>query len=164
MEQLILQNRPTDRTHPNRIESLVGKSALLTLSYSLNMPLLNVFTYWLWLMFYIQNIFALTPWGLGTWNVTNPRDWALFGDFFKIFFIKPVFYLSWQPILLIIHYTSRAHVPLTTINFFFFHHQVHDALNAITMTPPWCYNRGTYMSFQSLNKGWTYMSFQTSKD
>ncbi len=24
----------------------------------------------------------LTLWGLGTWNFTRPRDWALFGDFF----------------------------------------------------------------------------------
>ncbi len=30
-----------------------------------------------------------------------------------IFFIKPVFYLPWYSILLIIHHTSRAHVPLT---------------------------------------------------
>ncbi len=25
----------------------------------------------------------LTLWGLGTWNVTSPRDWVPFGDFFK---------------------------------------------------------------------------------
>ncbi len=43
---------------------------------------------------------------------------------------------------------------------FLLDHQVHDSLNDITMTPPWCYNRWTYMSFQSLNQGWTYMSFQ----
>ncbi len=48
-------------------------------------------------------------------------------------------------------------------NICFGHCQVHDALNDITMTPPWCYNRGTYMSFQSLNQGWTYVSFQSSK-
>ncbi len=31
-----------------------------------------------------------------------------------------------------------------------------NALNDITITPPWCYHRGTYMSFQSLNQGWPY--------
>ncbi len=54
---------------------------------------------------------VLTLWGLRTWNFTSPRDWALFGDFF-LYIIKSVFYLS---ILLIIHHTSRAHVPLTTM-------------------------------------------------
>ncbi len=27
---------------------------------------------------------TLTLWGLGTWNVTSPRDWELFGDFFYL--------------------------------------------------------------------------------
>ncbi len=49
-------------------------------------------------------------------------------------------------------------------NIVFLHHKVHDALNNITMTltPPWCYKRGTYMSFQSLHQGWTYMISSTS--
>ncbi len=45
----------------------------------------------------------------------------------------------------------------------FWHSKVHDALNDITMMPPWYYNRRTYMSLRSLNQGWTYMSIQSNK-
>ncbi len=34
----------------------------------------------------------------------------------------------------------------------FLYHQVHDALNNVTMTPPWHRNSGTYMSYWSLTK------------
>ncbi len=76
----------------------------ITSNYLLIEIIITIFMYAPW----------LTLWGLGTWNFISPKDWALFGHFLFIF-IKPVFYLSWWPILLIIHHSSRAHVPLTTM-------------------------------------------------
>ncbi len=35
-----------------------------------------------WPVFVLVNPVLLTLWGLGTWNFTSPRDWALFGDFY----------------------------------------------------------------------------------
>ncbi len=99
---------------------------------------------------------ALTLWGLGTWNFTSPRDWAPFGDFL-FYFLNQSFICSGS------QFSSLFTILQDRNVIFFLHHQVHHALNDITMTPPWCYNTGTYMSFPSLNKGWTYMSFQSSK-
>ncbi len=77
----------------------------------------------------------VNPLGTGDLKFYQSQGLSTFWGLF-IFFNKPIFYLSWQPVLLIIHHVSRAHVPLTTIYNFFGHHQVHDALNDITITPP----------------------------
>ncbi len=105
---------------------------------------------------------SLTLWGLGTGHFTSPRDWALFGNFF--------FFLINQPLFVMVanspHYSPyfKSTCPSDhNVIYVFLHHQVHNALNDITMTPWWCYNTGTYMSFHSLNQGWTYMSFQSRK-
>ncbi len=121
----------------------------------------TVYKQWLYVVGNLCLQLSLNP--LGTGDLFYQSEglntfWALL-----IFLIKLVFYLSWWPILLIIHHTSRAHGPVTIVYYFVLYHQVYDALNDIIMTPPWCYNRGTYMSFQSGNQGWTYMSFQSSK-
>ncbi len=105
---------------------------------------------------------ALTLWRLGSCNFTNPRDGSLFGDF--LFFLLTQSFVCHDSQFSSIFTILQEHMSLwPQCNILFLHHQVHDALNDIKMTPPWCYNRGTYMSFQSLNKGWTFMSFQSSK-
>ncbi len=89
---------------------------------------------------------------MGTLHLTSTRDWALFEDLKKN--IKPVFYL-FVMIANSPHYSpyfKRSCPPGHNV-IFFLHHQVHDALNDVTMTPPWCYNNGTYMSFKSLTRG-----------
>ncbi len=72
------------------------------------------------------------------------------------------FYFVIKPVLLIFHdsqfsslftivqeLTSRS----TDHNvILLLHHQVYGTLNDITMTPPWCHNSGTYMSFTSFTK------------
>ncbi len=69
-----------------------------------------------------------------------------------IYFIKPVFLfvmVANSP-----HYSPYVKSTCTSDHnvIFFLHHQVHDTLNDVTMMSPWCYNRGTYMSFSPLTR------------
>ncbi len=53
---------------------------------------------------------VFSPLGTGDLKLYQSQGLGTFWGLF-IFVIKPVFYLSWQPILLIIYHTSRAHAP-----------------------------------------------------
>ncbi len=99
--------------------------------------------------YFVEHLGTLTLWGLCTWKCTSPSDWALFGDFFILLNQSFILHGSQFSSLFTI---LKSTCPSDHNVIFCLHHHVHDARNDITMTPPWCYNRGTYMSFQSLTR------------
>ncbi len=83
----------------------------------------------------------LTLSGLGTWNFTSPRDWALFVDYF--FNLLNQSFICHGSQFYSLFTKLQEHMSLwPQCNIYVLRHQVHDALNDITMMPPWCYNRG----------------------
>ncbi len=111
----------------------------------------------------IEKSICINPLGTGDLKCYQSQGLSTFCGLFFIYLLNQSF--IWHGSQFSSLFTIlQEHMSLwQQCNIFFLHHQVHDALNDIIMTPPWCYNRGTYMSFQSFNQGWTYMSFQSSK-
>ncbi len=60
-------------------------------------------------------VFTYEPFGDWILEIVPVPGTEHFLGTFYLFLIKPVFYLPWLLILLIIHHTSRAHAPLTTM-------------------------------------------------
>ncbi len=89
---------------------------------------------------------------------------TFWGPFFYFFLLNPSFIChgsKFASLFIIL----QEHMSLwLQCNLFLGHHQVHDAL---LMTSQWRHydvtREGHNMSFQSLNQGWTYMSFHSSK-
>ncbi len=54
-------------------------------------------------------------------------------------------------------------MPWTLCNHWCLHYQVHNTPNDVIMVSQWCHNKWINMSLLSVTRGWTYMSFQSSK-
>ncbi len=94
--------------------------------------------------------FSLTLWELGTQNFTSPRDCALFG-YFLFFKLNQSFICHGSQFSSLFTIFQELMPPWSQCNKSVCTTKFMTWPNDVTITPSWCHNSGTYMSFQSSN-------------